>query len=76
VVFEAVRGEMNNGYVAIDDFLVIGDSTCEVKPPDATPTSPAPDTTTPAQPEHFPSCDFEIDECGWRAEETTWKWER
>ncbi len=75
VVFEAVRGEQNNGYVALDELLVVEDATCETRPADATPT-PSPDTTTPPLPDHFPSCDFEADLCGWTLDEVNWKFER
>jgi hypothetical protein len=71
VVFEAVRGENYNGYVALDELLVVKDPACTIRPVDATPTAPP-----TASPDHFPSCDFEADLCGWATEEEFWKWER
>ena len=76
MVFEAVRGEQSNGYVALDDLVVVKDPNCATRPEAATPTS-LPETTTPPQPEHFPNCDFEeVDLCGWTVEEVAWRFER
>lgn len=74
VVFEAVRGELANGYVALDDLLVVQNPDCELKPADAAP--PTTTTTTAPPVDHFSNCDFEADLCGWTTDEAFWKWER
>ena len=45
----AVRGTGQVGYLAIDDiefFVDFSAETCQILPPEATPTTPAPITTT------------------------------
>ena len=42
----AVRGEQNEGYVALDDFKFdLGEEFCTVKPAGSEPTEPPPSTT-------------------------------
>ena len=74
VVVEAVRGHEMKGYIALDDFVISQKENCEIKPSDATPTTPKPETT----PTHTgnPHCNFEVDWCNWEVVEVPWKWQR
>ena len=61
-------GQAEYGWLGIDGIEVLesGDGTCETLPKEAQITTIPPETTTPANQDQFPECDFEGDAtCGW-----------
>ena len=77
VIITAVRGDINDGYVALDDFSFrANEEFCSIKPEDAVPkttTTPAVTTTT-KKPHKFPDCQFEENTCGWEMFGMEFKW--
>ena len=72
LVISARRGDINNGYVALDDFLFEKTSveSCEIKPPGAEPSASTTSTSSSASPPAFPDCDFEENFCDvWHTDE-------
>ena len=69
LIVTAVRGEKGSGYVAIDDFHFEEDAdSCELVPPEASPSSTSPSTFVPTDPtptSSFPDCNFDENTCGW-----------
>ena len=60
LTIQAVRGDTDNGYVAVDTVILVEDaSACEIIPAEATPTPTPPS---------LDNCDFEGDMCGWTTE--------
>ena len=77
----AVRGDINDGYVALDDFSFrTNEEFCSIKPDNATPTTttaPTPTPTPTPKPHNpLPNCDFESDTCGWELFGMAFHWER
>ena len=60
LTIEAIKGDVDNGFVAIDSVILVDDyNNCDIIPPDAKPTPPPPS---------LDNCDFEQNMCGWSKE--------
>jgi hypothetical protein len=67
LILEAVHGDGNIGYAAVDQIHRNEDPdiVCETVPIEAAQTTAAPTTETPPASERFPPCNFEEGTCGW-----------
>jgi len=65
---------LTEGYIAIDDIVVTKSEDCQIKPTDASPTTPGSETTIPNVEQ--PNCNFDNGLCDWILEDTEWKWRR
>ena len=68
-MIHAHRGDINEGYIALDDFTFrANEEFCSIKPTDADPaitTTEAVTSTTSKPSNTFPNCQFEAGTCGW-----------
>ena len=68
VTIQAIKGNGDNGFVAVDNVILVEDyNNCAIIPADAKPTPP-PSTTTTALPPSLDNCDFEENMCSWTTE--------